>query len=902
MSAKWVRSKAWDQRHLSGPLSPVRWVLQAFSSIWLSVLLLIGVALYGILASVPIGIIALAPTWGLYAATLLGTVLVLGVLPAWVTSKIAAKQGMRRAGKFVLVLGVLLVLSAAAVLLWWMKFWPLLRFDPVANTGVRFFGAFADRYQAVQMRRLPYVEMSELEFYAWWPLKVILIAFVVNMVIATLRRIEFNMPRLGVLLVHTGIVTIAMGSVYYTSHKLEGDMLLRSGGVDESNRPQPGKSEAGFYDNTGVALWLTQNRERGWEQRRLSGVPRYNDYNLGVVPGVQMPDWGKGPFAHTDYGPLSIEVPQPGAEEGSTIDSDLRFRVVGYAAYAEIEKVWAPHMLPENGKSTPVQGSKTDGGGVASLREIEAVLDLTLPDGSPAPGNTWRFVPESPAERIGGLDLLGIEYTRGMPQQRWDDLSVPIPSGARHALVVEVPARGGKPAFKAVYPAEVGQEIRVGETGFAIKVVSIEPRPPMPLITAGYRGATSSVAVVHVSPPDGEGGFDRWLYHRFPEITQDMLEEKGPTGMPKRRDADSSIRISYIDASTIQVYFDELEDGSVRSIVRVPDGGISPQSGQPRITMNLRPGGGGGMGGAGQVQVAPKLALKLGARFDHVKKVDLPRVVPLSDRDKGRIGNHQAAAVAVEVSDKGGAKSVHWLAFTQYLGADDEAPKTIELGDGRRITLAFGRVWHAFEPPMAVSLLDFEMTPYPHSTTPRDYRSDVIVSSSWSGKTTHEERRTSLNEPLLVRTPFVAPQETPLIFKGVGWVMSLIAPNQYKFSQAGWDQGGWRESEALVTAGKAKRPSARFTILGVGNNPGIYIIAAGAVFMSIGIPYAFYLKPWLVQRQKRKLQAAVARGEIRPRGRSGHSSGVVREASVATHDGPGNGVDGPSAEKRSAGV
>src|SRR5262249_5367993 len=135
----------------------------------------------------------------------------------------------------------------------------------------------------------------------------------------------------------------------------------------------------------------------------------------------------------------------------------------------------------------------------------------------------------------------------------------------------------------------------------------------------------------------------------------------------------------------------------------------------------------------------------------------------------------------------------------------------------------------------------------------------------------------------LVRTPYVAPDGMPALGRALGWVMSWIAPNQYKFSQAGWDQAGWRESEAAVARGEMKRPVARFTILGGGNNPGIYIIAAGAVMMSIGIPWAFYLKPWLVQRQKKRIQAQLARERASsvPRAAPG-SNGTVKDRESET--------------------
>jgi hypothetical protein len=40
----------------------------------------------------------------------------------------------------------------------------------------------------------------------------------------------------------------------------------------------------------------------------------------------------------------------------------------------------------------------------------------------------------------------------------------------------------------------------------------------------------------------------------------------------------------------------------------------------------------------------------------------------------------------------------------------------------------------------------------------------------------------------------------------------------------------------------------------VGNNPGIHVIALGSILMGMGIPWAFYVTPWLVQRERKRLQ------------------------------------------------
>jgi hypothetical protein len=87
----------------------------------------------------------------------------------------------------------------------------------------------------------------------------------------------------------------------------------------------------------------------------------------------------------------------------------------------------------------------------------------------------------------------------------------------------------------------------------------------------------------------------------------------------------------------------------------------------------------------------------------------------------------------------------------------------------------------------------------------------------------------------------------------------------------------------------ASAPRARFTILQVGNNPGIHVIALGGVLMALGIPWAFYVKPYLVRREKRLIQEAIAKGEYIPKNTKTEPNVVVVRSSV-----PANAV--PSGE------
>jgi hypothetical protein len=58
----------------------VKVVLRALSSITLAVILLSGVALYAVVASVPVGLLALGPTYVIYGLTLVAVVVAVALL------------------------------------------------------------------------------------------------------------------------------------------------------------------------------------------------------------------------------------------------------------------------------------------------------------------------------------------------------------------------------------------------------------------------------------------------------------------------------------------------------------------------------------------------------------------------------------------------------------------------------------------------------------------------------------------------------------------------------------------------------------------------------------------------------------------------------------------------------
>jgi hypothetical protein len=891
MSAKWIRSKQWDDQHIPAWAWPAKFILRAFSSIPLAVVLLSLVALYCVMASVPVGLLVLGATYGVYGLTLLLALLAGAVLPVGIM-RLAWRplSPGRRAARFAVTVVGLVALAAISAELWYLLAWPRLHYDPAYGTGLRLFAGFIQQYESTTLRRLPGLEMSELEFYSWWPLRVVLTLFVINMIVATVRRIEFTLPNLGVLTVHTGIVIIALGSMYYGALKQEGDTLLFAGEPGPDGHPSIGAPQSGFYDNTRVVLWIRHD-EGFWEQRPIH-VPRYNDYNLGAgASETALAKVGRDDHTLHDRG-RTLDRPVPSPPDGhKQVDPSLRFRIVGYASYAEPVKDHARAEVRPGTRPRPVR-----------FVELFAAHEH---QGRPS-SFPFYFIPDEPAHRLAETDVFAFEYLGRMAEQRFDDLTAEFPEGTRHALVVEVPGQDGG-GHRGIYPASPGVQTPIGNTGYTIEVQDLMARPPFPIITPGYQGAESSIAIVRITSPAGES-FERWVYHRYPEISQDMLEGMTPDGRQMRRAADASIRISYIDASKLQIYIDEPETeqtGKLRAIVRQP-GAATPRVEQVSTGGQL-------------ADIIPGLHVRFGARWAHSEEVERPRIVPPQSRRSDEVGNHMKAMLAVEVtsyqlcpgcgyplkdlpspgqcpecgaafdneagervwaddleqSPHGEWSRIVWLPFTKYLGIGLGTEREVQLPGGRRLHLAFGRLRYPL--PFMVQLMDFQMVAYDHRGAPRDYQSlvrvmphqfaDVPVGpiqlavEAVTGPFQPFEHITKLNAPL--QAPFMWSEQRSWTGNTGGLLLSRLNPQQFKFSQAGWDADGWQQTQARADRGELPRPYAQFTILGVGNNPGIHIIALGSILMSIGIPWAFYIKPWMMQQRKRRIQAQVAAGTFR---------------------------------------
>ena len=74
-----------------------------------------------------------------------------------------------------------------------------------------------------QLRQWRPFEMTEFEWFHWWPFDLLMVLMALNITVTTLRRIPLKAVNYGVWLIHGGILMMMLGCWIYFGTKVEGD-------------------------------------------------------------------------------------------------------------------------------------------------------------------------------------------------------------------------------------------------------------------------------------------------------------------------------------------------------------------------------------------------------------------------------------------------------------------------------------------------------------------------------------------------------------------------------------------------------------------------------------------------------------------------------------------------------
>lgn len=473
---------------------------------------------------------------------------------------------------------------------------------------------------------------------------------------------------------------------------------------------------------------------------------------------------------------------------------NMTMRITGYYPYAVMQEKWEGSQQPDVQTDAAHSGAKTP-----ELQEksplnpaIQVALSVDTFSRS-----EW-LIAKSPAQRV--LDTsnapLGIEFLHEPNATTLADIRQPVdgPLG--------ITVRSAKYKIEKNFAVKEGQIIKLEGTPYTLTIGDISS---LPLVSKGYEGANSSALMIKVERADGSkpAEFNRMVLFRYPELSPDFITENGKQKRIQAR-VDHDIEITFQNATKDQFWFVQDAAGSFLLINRAAGGKVSQSP--------IKPGQGAeiSIGGRG-------LKLSLIQATPYAAKVARPILIPERQRPRAgtvmeRVSN---SVIEVELTNDKWSRRVY-VPFVQFasmqgppLGAEPTKVNVPGVGDIQLVLSTTQR-----DLPSGVKLVNFEAVKYPGAArTFADYRSTLEATTPNNTK------------PRTLVTQLNAPAEDAGLY----------------YFQAAWD------------GDENAQPKDRFTVIGVGNRPGIYVMVAGSLLMAVGVMFAFYIKPILLRMKKKQL-------------------------------------------------
>lgn len=735
------------------------------------------------------------------------------------------------------------------------------------------------------IRQSRWFEMTEYEWFHWWPFDAMIAILCVNLTLVTLRKIPLRLVNLGVWMIHAGIIVLCIGSVIYFSLKVEGDtpVFRRSVAIESDNHPPlsivaiPGAHAAAgegdgerFYEvistdpswpilsepdvgSRAYAVTVRVSKPDGtWYQRQLlDGYPQYTEDILPTGRAVKttgerisdpetrmaLEPWTQDRFylAHT-WALYLREVNESGESEWTqralrgmpryndyiptrddvfldAYESERRRRVDPAPLAIRAKRSEPADPLPDSAEVRvtgylryAAMNSRFESG--PSSAPLLPVADVTL-----------NMVGQTPVRRQ-LVASRGQAAGESLPL-RWVDSESAVADVAKSApallrftwpdgAAAEIPATPVPPGDETMTPllsadgAPTGWSVRVRET---IHDVPMNEETHI------------SIAVIDLKSADRT--ITRWVADN-PAFTRDFRmsdAEKGDLHAP-----DGAITATFqpgrrpVPITLVAAPREGQTDPALFAVVAV--GGANPSVREVSIGQTM--------------DLGPMASIVVNSFWPRAQRVVKPVIVPVSQRDRDAEAFY--AMVKVEIESAGRVVS-QWVPFHQYVFENESytygqrfrfQPARFSLPDGRTIEVMLSRERASLPSPVALD--EFRLI-----THVGGFSGDVSSIRDW------ESVIRFANQPpdatMSVRT------NAPASHDGL------------RFFQAMWDP-----PQRATQSGGVSSPGLNFTGLGVGSRTGVITQLMGCILSTIGMLYAFYIKPIIKRRRKEAVLADVRSG------------------------------------------
>jgi hypothetical protein len=760
---------------------------------------------------------------------------------------------------------------------------------PDLSGGASLFSA--DGWAHDQLRQWRGLEMTEFEWFHWWPFDLMMALIAANIVVTTVRRIPLKPVNYGVWMIHAGILVLIAGSWIYFGTKVEGDApvarrkvvaTLVSTGADGAETREtvdflaaPGTrfraSDGTAFEVTMVdPAWelltgddkgkrvysVTVSVERGgrrFMRQLLAGKAELNE-DLVITDDPEQPMkravkiTGKPLIDETlvmdlDYAPqrwfylrnelvksFALYVRRPGATawtERPIEDLPMYNDYIGDRGQV---------FLGTGGEDIPLDPLDIRVGAVAADDPFPDV-DFEVTGYLRYAFERSRFVEGAPGAARNPVAFLRVASDRGQSADYRLVARDPERATADGGLLRMVDL-GAEDELERVLrqPTVV---VRIPAAGIEVReeirdVAAANPEAPFVEIRGSEVDGRAAYAyrVVNVRDDVPVGGRS---------VSLAIVELRTPLGIFRRWVFDDP-------ALTRDVLEDDASDA--HGAPKIADGsievGYEPGNGLALVTLVHGPEVGrarlvAAIGSAPTVSdiepgrplaLAGGVSVSLEELMPHAVLESKPLVVPRAQRQRDAMEVFSQILVGPE----GG--SARWIPFNRWVFDSPEdvlrkspyEPRRVRLADGREAEVLFGR--RRLPLGTEVALEEFVLTSHMGGFTGeqgsiRNYTSMVRFRDPGSAEWTGPEP-VSVNEP--------------------------VEHDGLWFFQAQWDP-----PDAARAEGERASRGLNYTVLGVGNRNGVYTQLLGCVIAVAGMLYAFYVKPVLKRRAQAEVLESIAR-------------------------------------------
>ncbi len=746
-----------------------------------------------------------------------------------------------------------------------------------------------DAWVHAQIRQWRPFEMTEFEWFHWWPFDLLMVLICLNITVTTVRRIPLRPVNFGVWMIHTGILVLSVGSFIYFATKVEGDAPVIRRSVVASfvaadtdatvGTPQPEsapvsvaaipgnrttlETSAGTYaievvdiDPQWELLSGVDAGKRAYSVNLLVESPRGERFLRQVIAGY--PEYTEDlVFTQDSQQPVkrSVKVSgKPLVDESLRLELDYRSQQWFYLKH-DIAKNWAVYIRRPGAaewSERPIDGLPLYNDYIAD-RDWVFETEGVSPPVDPIDLEVAAVEPGDPAAnvafRVSGYLRYAMERSRIVAGGRESPfnptafLTVSSDRGERspyrlQALDAEARrADGGLLAFRAV------------DSEAAFEEILTQPTLRFEIPALGFV-ADETIRAVLLAQQDlgftdlGETGYA----YRVVAVQDEIPLSSGVASI-------AIIEIRTPDAKIVRRWvFDD-----PRLTRDVGPDMVGPTHGGPAlleesIVVGYRPGTGMALltlvVGPGEerlrlvnaigadkpdsrevevgaaVQVPGGLTVTLDRYLPRARIETKPFIVPPNQRDRDA-GTHFAM---IRLAAPGGAPV--WLPFHQYAftGAEDAL---------RRFRFAPQRVRLADGSELEV-IFSRRRLPLPAEIALDEF----ILTAHVGGFTGESGSIRNWTSMIRFRTAdgWSEPQRVS--------VNDPVAYGGYSYFQAQWDPPDPARGE-----GDRMSRGLNYTVLGVGNRHGIYTQLAGCTIAVFGMLYAFYVKPVIKRRHLERAQA-----------------------------------------------